>query len=132
VDFDRRALAKLRRVRPDVDVRYVSRTSIGLFEQTAPGYGEVWYDVGGRQAMTRAVTEESLLENIYSLAAAAPPADDGAGFRGHPLAVPPRGAAVVFYGVWPAAVIAAAAVQGKRDKRKGKRDKGKGKRQREQ
>ena len=125
VDFDRRALAKLRRVRPDVDVRYVSRTSIGLFEQTAPGYGEVWYDVGGRQAMTRAVTGEALLETIYSLAAVAPPADDDAGFGGHPLAVPPRGAALVFYGLWPAAVIAAAAAHGKRDK-------GQGKRQREQ
>jgi hypothetical protein len=131
VDFDRRALARLRRVRPDVDVRYVSKTSIGLFEQSAPGYGEVWYDVGGRQAMTRAVTEEALLETIYSLAAVPPPADDGTEFRGHPLAVPPRGAAAIFYGLWPAAVIAAATAQGKRNRGKGARDKGKAKGQRE-
>jgi hypothetical protein len=29
-------------------------------------------------------------------------------FRGHPLAAPPRGAAAVFYGIWPALVVAGA------------------------
>ena len=28
-------------------------------------------------------------------------------FRGHPLAVPPRRAAAVFYGIWPASIVAA-------------------------
>ena len=41
-DLEHRALSKLRRVLPAVDVRYVSATSIGLFEQTADHYGEVW------------------------------------------------------------------------------------------
>jgi hypothetical protein len=27
----------------------VSATSIGIFEQTAPGYGEIWYFLGGRK-----------------------------------------------------------------------------------
>ena len=34
-----------------------------------------------------------------------PPEDDESIFRGHPLAVPPKGAAVLFYGVWPAIVM---------------------------
>jgi hypothetical protein len=29
-------------------------------------------------------------------------------FRGHPLAVPPTGAAAVFYGIWPAAIVISA------------------------
>jgi MYXO-CTERM domain-containing protein len=29
-------------------------------------------------------------------------------FRGHPLAVPPTGAPIIFYGLWPALVVAAA------------------------
>jgi len=109
VDLDHRALSKLRRVMPKVRVRYVSATSIGLFEQTSPHYGEIWYDLGGRQTMSRSTTAEGVLESIYSLAGVAAPAWDTASeFRGHPLAVPPRGAATIFYGVWPAAVAAAA------------------------
>jgi hypothetical protein len=109
VDLDRRALSKLRRAMPRVNVRYVSATSIGLFEQTSPHYGEIWYDVDGRRAMSRATTAESVLETIYALAGVSPPAEDeGSIYRGHPLAVPPRGASTVFYGVWPALVVAGA------------------------
>ena len=112
VDLDHRALSKLRRVMPKVRVRYISATSIGLFEQTAPHYGEIWYDLGGHRAMTRAITAESVLETIYGLAGVAPPPEDAEPvFRGHPLAVPPRGAATVFYGVWPAVIIASFFIQ---------------------
>ena len=79
-----------------------------MFEQTTPHYGEIWYDLGGRQAMSRATTAEAALEMIYALAGvSAPGEDEGSIFRGHPLAVPPRGAATIFYGVWPALVAAA-------------------------
>ena len=109
VDLDRKAIAKLRRVMPRVEVRYVSATSIGLFEQTTAHYGEIWYELGGRREMVRATTAESMLETIYDLAGVKPPAEsDEAVFRGHPLAVPPRGAAAVFYGLWPALVAASA------------------------
>ena len=47
-DLEHRALSKLRRVLPRCRSRYVSATSIGLFEQTAPHYGEIWYELGGR------------------------------------------------------------------------------------
>jgi hypothetical protein len=106
VDLERRALSKLRRLMPNVRVRYVSSTSIGLFEQTAAGYGEIWYELGGRKTMSRVTTAEGALEAIYSLGGVAPPKeDDDEMFRGHPLAVQPKGAAIVFYGVWPALVL---------------------------
>src|SRR5262249_9291929 len=51
VDLERRALSKLRRVMPRVQVDYVSATSIGLFEQTSAHYGEIWYEIGGHRSM---------------------------------------------------------------------------------
>jgi ABC-2 type transport system permease protein len=110
-DLEHQALSKLRRVMPRLQVRYVSATSIGLFEQTAQHYGEIWYDLGGRRTISRMTTAEGVLETIYALAGVVPPAEDGNEvFRGHPLAVPPKGAAAVFYGIWPALVIAGALV----------------------
>jgi len=103
-DLDRRALRKLKRVLPDLTVTYISATSIGLFEQNSPHYGEVWYALGGRRVMSRVTTAEGVLEAVYDVAQVAPPGDTGTLFRGHPLAVPPRGAAWVFYGIWPAVV----------------------------
>lgn len=108
VDLDHRVLAKLRRVRPDVDVRYRSATSLGLFEQTSAGYGEIWYDVQGKKAVSRAVTAEAVLETIYSLAGVSPGVESGDVFRGHPLMARPAKAAIVFYLLWPALVASAA------------------------
>src|SRR5438093_3383643 len=63
-DLERQALSKLRRVMPSVQVQYVSSTSIGLFEQTASQYGEVWYELGSRTIMSRVTTAEGVLETI--------------------------------------------------------------------
>ncbi|MDR3700347.1 MAG: hypothetical protein P4L56_11960 [Candidatus Sulfopaludibacter sp.] len=107
VDLEHRALSKLRRVMPHLQVRYVSATSIGLFEQTGAGYGEIWYDLGGRRTMSRVTTAEGVLETIYSLAGIAPPVEnDDEAFRGAPLAAPPKGAGTIFYGVWPGVILA--------------------------
>jgi ABC-2 type transport system permease protein len=105
-DLEHRAIVKLRRVMPKVQVSYVSATSIGLFEQTSAHYGEIWYELGDRKTMSRMTTAEGVLEAIYSIAGVAPPAEQDDEFRGHPLAVPPKGAATVFYGIWPAAIVA--------------------------
>ena len=108
-DLEHRAISKLRRVLPKVQVQYVSATSIGLFEQNTPHYGEIWYELGGRREMSRVTTAEGVLETIYTLAGVKPPLEnEDAIFRGHPLAVPPTGAAAVFYGIWPALVVAGA------------------------
>jgi hypothetical protein len=102
IDLEHHALSKLRRLMPDLQVQYVSASSIGLFEQTSAGYGEIWYDLGGRRTMSRMTTAEGVLEAIYSLAGITPPAEkDEEIFRGHPLAAPATGAGVVFYAVWP-------------------------------
>ena len=73
-----------------------------LVEQTNPHYGEITYELNGRQAMSRLTTAEAVLETIYGLANVAPPLDGEEIFRGHPLQVTPRGASAVFYFVWPA------------------------------
>jgi len=108
-DLERRALSKLRRVMPALQVQYVSATSIGLFEQSSQHYGEIWYELGGRKVMSRVTTVEGVLEAIYELTGVTTPIQNGAAeFRGHPLAVPPNGAATVFYRLWPALVAGAA------------------------
>ena len=56
----------------------------------------------------RVTTAEGVLETIYDLAGIAPPAETENVFRGHPLAAPPKGAGLVFYGIWPGVVVAAA------------------------
>jgi ABC-2 type transport system permease protein len=111
VDLEQRAISKLRRVLPALDVEYVSATSIGLFEQTADAYGEIWYELDGRRQMSRSTTPEGVLETIYALARVTGPSDEARDmFRGYPLAVPPKGAALVFYGIWPIAIAATAVV----------------------
>jgi hypothetical protein len=108
-DLERQALSKLRRLLPNVEVRYVAATTIGLFEQTSPGYGEIHYYLDGRSATSRTTTAEGVLETIYSLARIAPPKEeDEAVFRGHPLAATAYGAPTLFYGVWPAIVLVSA------------------------
>ena len=57
-------------------VDYISSTSIGLFEQTAAQYGEIWYDLGGHKTMSRLTTAEGVLETIYTLANITPPSEN--------------------------------------------------------
>jgi len=102
-DLERHALSKLRRTMPRLRVEYVSATQVGLFEQTSRDYGEIFYDLGGRRAASRATSAEGVLETIYELAGVTPPAaSDEDLYRGEPLASPPKGAALVFYAAWPA------------------------------
>ena len=108
-DLESRALKKLRRVMPSVRVEYVSATTIGLFEQTSAHYGEIWYELGGRKTMSRVTTAEGVLEAVYDVAGIPAPEETEADvFRGHPLAAEPRGAAAIFYGIWPALATATA------------------------
>jgi ABC-2 type transport system permease protein len=113
-DLDRRALAKLRRVMPSLEVNYVAESGTGLFEQARDGYGEIRYALNGRTATSRATTVEGVLETIYTLAGITPVTDEEEGFRGHPLAAEPRGAGLVFYGAWPATVVAAVLARSRR------------------
>lgn len=104
-DLERGGFRKLKRALPRVNVTWVSATSVGLFEQTADKYGEIWYELDGRTAVSRTTTAEGVLESVFELAGiTAPPESDADLFRGHPLAARPRGAAIVFYGAWPVTV----------------------------
>jgi hypothetical protein len=117
VDLEHHALSKLRRVMQKLQVQYVSGTSIGLFEQTRAGYGEIWYDLGGRRTMSRVTTAEGVLESIYSLAGVASPVEnEQTTFRGHPLAVPAKGAGTIFYVVWPGLVVVTGILARRRSK----------------
>lgn len=104
-DLEHGGFRKLRRALPGTHVDYVSATSVGLFEQTADRYGEIWYELGERKIVSRITTAEGVLESVFTLAGiSAPPESDDDVFRGHPLAATPRGAGLIFYGVWPAGV----------------------------
>jgi len=102
--FERSALPKLRRTVPHLAVRFVARTSSGLYEQADPGYGEIVYTVAGRQGATRAVTDESAVETIFDLARITPPAEADAPYLGYPFIGRAGHAPLVFYGIWPALI----------------------------
>ncbi len=111
LDLEQHAFSKLRRTIPNIKIEYISKSSIGLFEQNTAGYGEIWYFLGGRKEMSRGTSAESVLETIFSLAQVTPAAEDESDvFRGHPLAVDPRGAGIIFYFAWPILTLCAAFV----------------------
>jgi hypothetical protein len=103
-DLEHQTLSKLRRILPNLTVRYVSSTSIGLFEQANAHYGEIWYDLDGHRTMSRITSGEGVLETIYGLAGVQPPKEDEPELHGHPLAARPVGAAPLFYAIWPVAI----------------------------
>jgi ABC-2 type transport system permease protein len=113
-DLERGALSKLERVLPQLEVRWVSSTATGLFEQSAEGYGEIRYELDGRRAVSRNTTPEGVLDTIYELARVTPAATPEEPFRGHPLAIAPHGAAWVFFAAWPAVVGGAALISTRR------------------
>ncbi len=106
-DLEHQVVQKLRRTVPALEVRYVARTSIGLFEQTDAGYGEIHYEMNGRRATTRMTTADAALDAIYSIAHVDRGDEDDDPFEGHPLTTEPVGAGVVFYALWPLNVLAA-------------------------
>lgn len=105
-DLEQRTLSKLRRTMQKVTVEYVSGTTTGLFEQADAHYGEIWYNLGGKQTVGRTTTTDGVLDAIYELAGIQPPQEGEAGHRGHPLAAQPTGAAALFYVIWPLGVLA--------------------------
>jgi ABC-2 type transport system permease protein len=105
-DLEHQTLAKLRRTLRHLRIEYVAGSSTGLFEQADAHYGEIWYDLGGKHAVGRSATTDGVLDAIYELAGMQPPQEGEAGHRGHPLAAEPAGAALLFYVIWPLAVLA--------------------------
>jgi len=108
MDLDRNVLSKLERILRRMEVDYAAHSRTGLFESAGDHYGEVWYELGGRKAMSRSTTEPIVLDTLYKLAQVEAPARrEGNEFPGHPLAADPQGAAWIFYALWPLAIGAA-------------------------
>jgi ABC-2 family transporter protein len=106
MDYERGILNKLRRILPRLEVDYAAQSRTGLFEGAEERYGEIWYELGGRKVMNRSTTEPIVVEQLYQLAGITAPANsDGPVFPGYPLAAHPKGASLVFYALWPLAVI---------------------------
>ena len=84
------------------------RPRSGSSSRPAQHYGEIWYELGGRRAMSRVTTAEGVLETIYELAGMTPPAGGRRGRSSAGIRSRCRrsGAAAVFYGIWPALVVA--------------------------
>lgn len=110
-DLEHNAFRKLRRALPSTRIAYQSATSTGLFEQTSEKYGEIDYTLNGRTLSSRITTADGVLESVFTLAGIEPPPESDADiFRGHPLSARPRGAAAIFYGVWPVVIAGIARV----------------------
>jgi hypothetical protein len=117
-DFERNVLVKLRRELPSLDVRYPLAGRSGLFEND-DRYGTIEYTLGAHHAVSRSVTEEIVLDTIEELAGLRPPARGESAYPGYPLRSEPRGAALIFYLLWPAAVIAVLIARRPRSRRTG-------------
>ncbi|MGE0126465.1 MAG: ABC transporter permease subunit [Blastocatellales bacterium] len=106
MDYERGILNKLRRILPHLEVVYAAQSRTGLFEGQEESYGEIWYELGGRKVMNRSTTGPIVIEQLYQLAGIAAPAESNDPvFPGYPLAAHPKGARLVFYALWPLAVI---------------------------
>jgi len=104
-DLEQNVLKKLRRNLDDVRVDYAAASQTGLFEGADDHYGEIWYEMRGQRVMDRSTIEQVVLEHVYQLAGVAAPAAEEDDFPGYPLAPSARGAAWMFYGLWPALTI---------------------------
>lgn len=105
-DYENNVLMKLRRTMPKLRVRYPFGGSSALFENDAR-YGEIHYALGGRTAVERSSTEEIVIETIAALAQKQIPTHEAPEYPGYPLPKHPRFAALIFYALWPLAVITA-------------------------
>lgn len=109
-DYERNVLTKLRRTLRHLDVEYPYAGQSALFENDA-NYGTIVYRIGAKEATSRSSTEEIVLDEIETLAGLTPPARGETSYPGYPLRASPRGATWIFYVIWPAIVIATAALQ---------------------
>ena len=106
-DLEGSVLRKLRRVLPHVTVRRVGNGSTGLFAADS-AYGEVWYRVGGRRAMSRSTTPPIVLETLYGLAGVpAPTPVDEPAYPGWPIAFRAGPLPAILMVAWPLLVLAA-------------------------
>ena len=105
-DLENNVLTKLRRAMRVV-VKYPLEGRTGLFDDDQH-YGTIEYRLGAKQVVNRSTTEAIVLETIFELAGVPAPKTEESAYGGHPLRAEPRGAAWIFYGVWPLVTLLAA------------------------
>ena len=105
-DYERNVLTKLRRTLKDLRVEYPYAGRSALFENDER-YGTIVYRVRGKETVSRSTTEEIVLDELEPLAGLTPPERGESPYPGYPLNASPRGAATLFYVVWPLLVAAA-------------------------
>ena len=107
-DLRAEVLDKLERVVPKMSVRMVGAGGTGMFASKDPRYGEVWYEYEGRREMLKSAIEPVVLETIYKLAGRrASPVTNETSYSGYPLRSEAAFASILFFVIWPVAVIAA-------------------------
>jgi ABC-2 type transport system permease protein len=107
-DLRREVLDRLARTVPRLEVSYVGARGTGLFASPDPNYGEIWYEVDGKRAMLKSVIEPVVLETIYGLAGIKTVTVTGeSSYGGYPLRSDAPHAALIFFVLWPAIVLAA-------------------------
>jgi ABC-type transport system involved in multi-copper enzyme maturation permease subunit len=111
-DLEANTLLKLRRALPLL-VIYPLQGKSALFDSDAR-YGTIEYRLGSRRAVNRSTTEAIVLETIFGLAGIAPPPPEASSYPGYPLRAQPRGAAAIFYCLWPLLVLTAAVLCSRR------------------
>ncbi len=106
MDFERSILNRLRRVLPQLTVDYVAQSRTGLFEGSGEHYGEIWYEYNGRKLMNRSTIEPVVVAELLQLAGVQRVQfSNEPVFPGYPLAATPSGARLIFYLLWPLAVL---------------------------
>lgn len=108
-DYERNVMTKLRRALPVLRAEYPYAGRTALFDGDER-YGTIVYRVGAKEAVSRSTTEEIVLDELETLAGLTPPERGESEYAGHPLNASPRGAATLFYVVWPLLVIVSVAI----------------------
>lgn len=104
-DFERGALAKLRRV-ADVDVHYVAKGRTGLFASPSDHYGEITYRMKDTTIVSRSVSESAVVEILLDAAKIPRPAvENEAGYSGFPLATSAPWWTYALQLAWPLLII---------------------------
>ena len=85
-------------------MRYVSRSTTGLYEQHDEDYGALIFTTGDRQNTSRVLTDDGVLEGLFGLVGLEWEEEADGSYRGHPLTAQPVGAAWIYYALWPLVV----------------------------
>jgi len=103
-DYERNVLTKMRRSLRDLRIEYPYAGRTAMFDND-DRYGTIVYRIGAKEAVSRSATEEIVLDEMETLAGLTPPRRGQSDYPGYPLNASPRGAATLFYVVWPLLVI---------------------------